>query len=149
MPSCVVSGCTNKSMKKKPGITFHAFPKDPVLKDNWVKAIRRVNWTPSQYSKICSAHFAEADIDRTSLSCVRIRTGSVPSVFSTNRKKLKRREQKDKMPVIKSEPEDKSELDFDDYRKPETVFIKEEPLDFVKEEIEVILLDYFTSLAFV
>lgn len=37
---------------------------------------------PSTYSKLCSAHFSEDQIDRTSLSCVRLREKAVPNIFS-------------------------------------------------------------------
>ncbi|XP_066987476.1 THAP domain-containing protein 1-like [Macrobrachium rosenbergii] len=43
--------------------------------------MRRENFTPTNYSRLCSKHFREEDIDRTSLSCVRLHSGAVPSIF--------------------------------------------------------------------
>lgn len=58
-----------------------SFPKDEVRKQEWLRKLRRENFTPTKYSRICSRHFKEEDIDRTSLSTVRIRHGAVPSIF--------------------------------------------------------------------
>ncbi|XP_049767899.1 uncharacterized protein LOC126101254 [Schistocerca cancellata] len=80
MVTCVAYGCTNRSGKS--GATFHSFPKDNALRRLWIKALRRKDWEPTKSSKICSDHFREADIDRTSLLCVRIRDGAVPCIFS-------------------------------------------------------------------
>ncbi|KAG8275119.1 hypothetical protein J6590_093535 [Homalodisca vitripennis] len=55
---------------------------DENLRRQWIIATKRKDWEPTKYSKICSAHFREADIDRTSLSCVRIRKGAVPAIFT-------------------------------------------------------------------
>ncbi|CAL1294902.1 unnamed protein product, partial [Larinioides sclopetarius] len=81
MGSCVAFNCTNRCSKKIPGTTFHRFPKDETRKNLWVKAIRRANWEPSKFSRLCSKHFPEDMIDRTSLSCVRLRENAVPSIF--------------------------------------------------------------------
>ena len=67
-------------------VTFCAFqcrrfPKDEALKQKWIRATRREDFVPTKYSRLCSLHFSEEDIDRTSLSRVRIRGGAVPSVF--------------------------------------------------------------------
>ncbi|XP_046383553.1 uncharacterized protein LOC124154086 isoform X2 [Ischnura elegans] len=48
----------------------------------WAKAVRRKNWSPSNWSVLCSEHFCADDFDRTSLSVVRLRDGVVPSVFA-------------------------------------------------------------------
>ncbi|XP_046995409.1 THAP domain-containing protein 2-like isoform X10 [Schistocerca americana] len=81
MVTCVASGCTNRSGKS--AVTFHSFPKDSARKSLWIKALRRIDWKPTKHSRICSVHFREADIDRTSLSNVRIRCGAVPCIFTS------------------------------------------------------------------
>ncbi|XP_049863173.1 THAP domain-containing protein 6-like isoform X8 [Schistocerca gregaria] len=81
MVTCVASGCTNRSGKS--AVTFHSFPKDSARKSLWIKALRRIDWKPTKHSRICSLHFREVDIDRTSLSNVRIRCGAVPCIFSS------------------------------------------------------------------
>ncbi|GFY51305.1 THAP-type domain-containing protein [Trichonephila inaurata madagascariensis] len=81
MSACAAFGCTNRPQKKVPGITFHKFPNDATLRNEWLLAIRRVNFRPSKYSRLCSEHFSEDQIDRTSLACVRLRANAVPNIF--------------------------------------------------------------------
>ncbi|GBM66324.1 hypothetical protein AVEN_229188-1 [Araneus ventricosus] len=49
--------------------------------ENCGESSRRENWEPSKFSKLCSKHFPEEMIDRTSLLCVRLRENAVPSIF--------------------------------------------------------------------
>ncbi|GBO24173.1 hypothetical protein AVEN_193848-1 [Araneus ventricosus] len=81
MGSCVAFNCTNRQSKKIPGVTFHSFPKDETRRVSWINAVRRKNWVPSSASRLCSDHFPEHMMDRTSLACVRLREGAVPSIF--------------------------------------------------------------------
>ncbi|XP_049946600.1 molybdenum cofactor biosynthesis protein 1-like isoform X3 [Schistocerca serialis cubense] len=92
MVTCVVFGCTNLSDcdAKSKGITFHVFPKNESRKALWENAVRRKNWCASKWSTICSQHFREEDIDRTSVSTVRLRENAVPSVFPTHPKHLQK-----------------------------------------------------------
>ena len=48
-----------------------------------MKALRRENFIPSKWSVVCSEHFRAEDMDRTSLSCVRVRDGAVPIIFKS------------------------------------------------------------------
>lgn len=59
------------------------FPKENTRRQLWIKAVRRKDWEPTQYSRICSEHFRDIDMDRTSLSCVRVRDDAVPCIFSS------------------------------------------------------------------
>lgn len=52
-------------------ITFR-FPVNEQLRDKWIKACRRANWMPSKTSVLCSEHFDESQIDRSSLLSVRL-----------------------------------------------------------------------------
>ncbi|KFM80891.1 THAP domain-containing protein 1, partial [Stegodyphus mimosarum] len=81
MSTCSAYGCTNRCSKKIPGVTFHAFPKNKIKRAAWIKAVRRKNWTPTVYSRLCSEHFSEDQIDRSSLACVRLRENAVPNIF--------------------------------------------------------------------
>ncbi|XP_070559129.1 uncharacterized protein [Ptychodera flava] len=65
---CAAPECTNSLRKKKnvtkyPGLsdlTFHAFPtaKKPRLRKQWISMLRRPgDWTPNNYSRVCSRHF--------------------------------------------------------------------------------------------
>ena len=53
--TCCVYQCHNR--QGKPNTRFFSFPKDEERKGKWIAAIRRDNWQPSKYSKVCSAHF--------------------------------------------------------------------------------------------
>ncbi|XP_064482936.1 THAP domain-containing protein 1-like [Ornithodoros turicata] len=80
MVVCCYSGCANRSefASKASGITYHHFPRDESLRLQWVNAIGRPDWVPTKYSRVCSKHFRNEDFDRTSLTRVRLREGSVP-----------------------------------------------------------------------
>lgn len=41
------------------------FPKDPALRQKWTNALRRKDWKPTKYTKLCSDHFTESQIDRS------------------------------------------------------------------------------------
>ncbi|XP_046994044.1 uncharacterized protein LOC124606125 [Schistocerca americana] len=104
MVTCMVFGCTNRSDcdAKSKGITFHVFPKNESWKALWENAVRRKNWCASKWITICSQHFREEDIDRTSLSTVRLRENAVPSVFPTHAKHLQKGDKKRK-PSLRKE----------------------------------------------
>ena len=69
MPSaCAAFGCARRYTKKareEDGITFHRLPKDETKRDEWLKAIRRKNFEPSQTAQlwICSDHFLPSDYE--------------------------------------------------------------------------------------
>ena len=57
--------CTNSNNTL--GIRMHHFPADPVVRDKWVKFVRkhRHDFEPqSKYSSLCSAHFEESCYSR-------------------------------------------------------------------------------------
>ncbi|XP_049802037.1 THAP domain-containing protein 6-like [Schistocerca nitens] len=103
MVTCVVFGCTNRCDcdAKSKGITFHVFPKNESRKALRENAVRRKNWRASKWSTICSQHFRDEDIDRTSLSTVRLRENAVPSVFPTHPEHLQKGDKKRKPPLRK------------------------------------------------
>ncbi|KAM7295399.1 uncharacterized protein ISCGN_024900 [Ixodes scapularis] len=83
MPRCSAKYCRSHSFYKEPGVSFHAFPKDPGLRAKWLEAVGRgSDWQPKKWGQICSKHFRPEDFDRTSLVCVRLRERVVPSVFN-------------------------------------------------------------------
>uniref|UniRef100_A0A8D9AAK1 THAP domain-containing protein 2 n=1 Tax=Cacopsylla melanoneura TaxID=428564 RepID=A0A8D9AAK1_9HEMI len=79
MVTCSVHACENSHGTR--GVSFHLFPKKPERLAAWVAVVNKKDWTPKSSSRICSAHFKEEDIDRTSLSVVRIREHAVPTIF--------------------------------------------------------------------
>lgn len=63
---CCMVGCTSDSRKstdKWPnmiGVSFHAFPgekTDISRRQEWIRLIRRAEWKPNKYSRVCSLHF--------------------------------------------------------------------------------------------
>ena len=54
----------NLEQKEKKGfeecyfqVSFFRFPVDTQQRDRWIAALRREDWLPTQYSRVCSAHF--------------------------------------------------------------------------------------------
>lgn len=52
---CVAFGCNNRS--RQSSIPFHRFPLDRERRQRWITAVKRDNWTPSEHSRLCGAHF--------------------------------------------------------------------------------------------
>ena len=59
--SCCSIGCTNRQGKGR--VKFFRFPANQSRKNQWIAAIKRKNWTPSEYSRICSAHFINGKLE--------------------------------------------------------------------------------------
>ena len=80
--SCVAYGCTNRS-KSGSGRSFFRFPlKKPELLGKWVQAIHRKNWSPNNYSRICSDHFDPSCLVKKPGKIGLILTeNAVPSIF--------------------------------------------------------------------
>lgn len=82
MAYCCVPRCKSDEKKKTEGLSFHEVPVDIGLKEKWISAIRRDNWTPNStscYTKVCSRHFKGEDFIEGKRR--RLRKGVVPSVF--------------------------------------------------------------------
>ncbi|XP_054012128.1 uncharacterized protein LOC128894427 [Hylaeus anthracinus] len=87
MPVCAAKGCKNRSTTKSINqlrleettkITFHAFPGDPKRRAMWIAAMELNESKLHKQAVLCSQHFRNKDIDRTSVSCVRVRADAVP-----------------------------------------------------------------------
>lgn len=59
------------------------FPREFELREKWRIAIRRENWQLSQYSMVCSTHFREEDLDKSSPFLTKLMPGVIPSKFPT------------------------------------------------------------------
>jgi hypothetical protein len=66
--------------------------------------VRRKNFVPSDSAVLCSRHFREEDIDRTSVSTVRIRENAVPSIFPAFPTYLQKPKRTRKPPVERLPP---------------------------------------------
>jgi len=96
--ACVVPGCKSgngQNSQLPAGVRIHRFPKFPMLREAWAKAIPRANWEPKKHSKICSLHFdpddytdlrSDRNIFRSKhsterLSVPRLKPFAVPHIF--------------------------------------------------------------------
>lgn len=75
--------CVAYNCNKRGGFRF---PKDNKLKKQWVKAIKRKNFTPSKYSVLCGDHFKNEEkitFNEYGLKLLRARLkpNAVPSIF--------------------------------------------------------------------
>ena len=66
--SCCVPECKSgyKSVKKSEKISLFRFPKNEILRQKWIKAIPRKNWTLTENHRVCAYHFSEDDFIKTS-----------------------------------------------------------------------------------
>ncbi|XP_043245634.1 uncharacterized protein LOC122393536 isoform X1 [Amphibalanus amphitrite] len=56
MVNCCVPGCTNRSGDKNK-YAFYRFPSNKLIRQRYIRAIRRENFTPTEHTRICSWHF--------------------------------------------------------------------------------------------
>lgn len=87
MPTCVSKGCRNRSSTKSyrqkeleetMKITFHALPRDGMRRQLWLSSLGLEESSLPKQAVICSAHFRNKDFDKTSLSCIRLKSDAVP-----------------------------------------------------------------------
>lgn len=65
------------------GFVVHSsFPKDETRKKVWVQKLRRENFTPTKFSKVCSKHFEENCFDREKFGGVWLKADAVPTIFN-------------------------------------------------------------------
>ncbi|XP_072763246.1 uncharacterized protein [Anoplolepis gracilipes] len=93
MPTrCIAIGCKNTAspngktatqmkFEKVMKITFHSFPSNPVRRAKWIKIMNLEDKSVTKRSRLCSLHFKEKYIDRTSLVYVRLRENAIPHIF--------------------------------------------------------------------
>ena len=73
---CCAHGCAN-NRRRNPNLQFYRIPRDLSRRKAWLSRIRRVNFTPTDNTRICSEHFvggAKSDDPEAE--------GYVPSIFS-------------------------------------------------------------------
>ena len=66
--TCCVPSCNSgyKSNKNPDQVALFKFPKDESLKNKWIKAITRKNWTVINSHRVCAKHFSESDFQVSS-----------------------------------------------------------------------------------
>ncbi|XP_011859277.1 PREDICTED: THAP domain-containing protein 2-like [Vollenhovia emeryi] len=61
-------------------ITFHVFPSIPDRRAKWIEIMKLQKKVLGPGSRLCSLHFEEKFIDRTSVACVRLRENAIPHI---------------------------------------------------------------------
>ena len=98
---CVAAGCSNTYSDN---VSLFAFPRDPALRQQWIKQVRRTRakWSgPSEHSVLCSEHFGDECFEPDVLLASkfglekrkRLKDDAVPMIFSkTGKSPLQERE---------------------------------------------------------
>lgn len=88
MVYCAAFGCNNDS-RYNTSVSYHCFPSDKALQDEWLARISRADLVVTKHSRLCSLHFTPDDYERdlraelTGRKRKRdLKTGVIPSIFS-------------------------------------------------------------------
>ncbi|XP_063544329.1 THAP domain-containing protein 2-like [Cydia strobilella] len=79
MVSCSVPDCITTGRNNPGKHSFHRFPKDPNVRQKWLRAMNRQSWTPHKNSVVCGKHFA-INRFRGVINKI-VKTGSIPTLF--------------------------------------------------------------------
>ncbi|XP_052873495.1 zinc finger protein 480-like [Anopheles cruzii] len=83
---CVPRCCSNYDAIIKrghAGISTFKFPRDPTLRERWIKAVPKTNWIPSKEACICINHFHPEDILKYDKPA-KLKQNAVPTLFGDN-----------------------------------------------------------------
>lgn len=94
MVQCVAINCSNRPETRK-GLSFFSFPRDTKRRHIWVRKLRRQNYKPKPFDRLCSDHFEEEHL-KYKPSLMRsigftpgkqeLLPGAVPTIFTYKRK---------------------------------------------------------------
>ncbi|CAH1399170.1 unnamed protein product [Nezara viridula] len=80
MVHCSACGCFNSTEK---GFSMKRFPRDPERRKVWAANVKRDNWTPTNDSRICEAHFTPDMFEQNRADGRRLlKQNAVPTIFS-------------------------------------------------------------------
>ncbi|KAF5281734.1 hypothetical protein FQR65_LT14574 [Abscondita terminalis] len=89
----------------------------------WKNALRREDFTPTKYSKVCSDHFTSTDyINRPESYKLKLKADAVPSIFPAFPSYLQKSDKKRKRPAIRKVAENKTASIDSPYTSMETSF---------------------------
>lgn len=86
---CCAVGCSNSTRNNR-SVSYHRFPSEGALREQWQRAVRRDKWSPSNATRLCSEHFHVDCYEVTSLLRAefglghgyrQLKPGSVPTMF--------------------------------------------------------------------
>ena len=80
---CCVPLCSASS-RYNGSLSFHRFPKNPILRAQWIQKIRRTGFEVTNHTKVCSRHFDNKLITSTGKGLRVLLPNSVPSLFNWN-----------------------------------------------------------------
>lgn len=111
MVQCVVKNCENKltrsRQRKRNGITYHRFPKDPFLRKQWTRALQLGKGVILNNQRVCSKHFLKQDIDKSIPSRIRIKKNAIPFLSSFYACEIKKEVDNDSQASESEEEEEK------------------------------------------
>ena len=87
MPSfCCVPNCNQKGYTSLSGekVSFFNFPKAPLLRKQWIHAIRRdegKGFVITERTKVCSLHFKSEDLRKSINGRIYVKEGGIPLKF--------------------------------------------------------------------
>ncbi|KAM7302674.1 hypothetical protein ISCGN_018182 [Ixodes scapularis] len=86
---CCAVGCTNSTRNTR-SVSYHRFPGEASLREQWLRAVRRDQWSPTSATRLCSAHFDTDCFEASSLLKLefglvhgnrKLKPGAVPTLF--------------------------------------------------------------------
>ncbi|XP_033728274.1 THAP domain-containing protein 5-like [Pecten maximus] len=87
MVQCAAFNCSNRTGQK---ISLFTFPKDTKLRNEWTKRLKRKDYVPSDYSRLCQMHFTPESFTKdpritSSIGfkpkLIRLKPDAVPTIF--------------------------------------------------------------------
>ncbi|XP_038208739.1 PHD finger protein 20-like isoform X2 [Zerene cesonia] len=82
---CSIDHCYSSSSRHEDlGVTYHKFPKDPILCSAWVKVTHTKPTNNDNPAYVCSRHFCRSDFQVYQESKYVLKSGAIPSIFAWN-----------------------------------------------------------------
>ncbi|CAG4921142.1 unnamed protein product [Colias eurytheme] len=80
---CSIDHCYSSSSRREDlGVTYHKFPKDPILHSVWVQVTHIKSTNNDNPAYVCSRHFCRSDFQVYQESKYVLKSGAIPSIFA-------------------------------------------------------------------